>query len=1186
MAQPQIYTQPDTGRKYIKINQPDGTTTIRYLSDPHQVDEKQSTVHYPFGYEGSGVYWKINPERHEVSEVESPWAPELVVTAPARHELEELPKSYIEAKPNYVTLNGTFASEDPDIVKQQDNYATQAINQRAIDAAVRKGWGNKQWGKLWGGMMGTGVGIGALATAPIWAPAAGHWLLNTGLPFFARHIAAPTAAGMIVDEAQRAITGTTLTEQLSNYLQKERGWNPALADFTSGFTNPGYWINFGGGRYTAPLFNKIGLGFKEIPLSESAQRAIKSIMDNAEPDTKVEKFLQDKITQPISNFIDRNMNKFQAMISPYLLLETPTTINKNTMNKFEFVDNLAKLGEPLEDKTISRYLTFKSNANNEKVFGDAMRLKVPDINMTYYSSPQQQAIAGMDYTITPVLAGVSAVDIATTKDSDRNPAMRTFEYLTLGRYGARRFLDNRISSVVGKANDYSRVFYNIDKGLQKFFNQTSLKYPSLFRFNSNYTQSYDYASGLHFYRPAQNMFAPADKPPFNYKKASFDDLIKFVNKYQGFGTGYGNNLEAEATKDAIFSKSGELLAVRDENNGIKVINDFSLRNYLSKNIDIFDYKTGKRFTGQISVGDDGTINIPQEYTDILKGNIDYVQNTLFPGSGIKVYGSSAGVTGAGFPHATHDVDFYITQKELDKLIKKGVLSEGDKVNPGTYRYKLKQFGDKGDIDLNVLEQTPDGMATGIRAEELYKQYFPDEYFQALREFKARSENGDTSASIQISKTPEELLEAIDPSSKTIADSFDIDFTKQGKGKHKLRSWEHLVYSDPAEVAKGLYQYAQSVLGSRVKLFPISVEQLGDKELNLQALQKLRINLDQNSLDRIASDPQRMKNVLDAWYLMDNTAMRYINGTWPGVKGFTADNYLKSATTWIPENNGGNWNGAGLNTTIRGDSGYSGQAKIKAYISPNTEYKSNNLLDLIDEINYNFGKHPDAPSILQSIPKYGKEAVKQLQEVYDTKGWNFLSTLASYTGNGQDLYASATRTFNPNYDYVGFAPGRYMLHPLVPRLTRTEANPIISSGTLFTDRRYSSFFDFHRSKFINPAFTLNSFRGAPEFSQFNPFCDNQIDRLQRGLFWSIPGVATAGGMLLNISKSVQSSKVKKWLEEPDEVIKKMKEEDRRAFTPEGVDSLRQQAQFLGYPPEDADEYVNNILEYLYEVKYSK
>ncbi len=98
--------------------------------------------------------------------------------------------------------------------------------------------------------------VAAAETAPTWAP----WLSQKAMPFVAKHFIAPTAAGMAWDEAQRAVTGTTTTEQVSNYLQG-KGWNPTAAEFVGGLTNPGYWINFGGtGQYTRPLFNKVGLG--------------------------------------------------------------------------------------------------------------------------------------------------------------------------------------------------------------------------------------------------------------------------------------------------------------------------------------------------------------------------------------------------------------------------------------------------------------------------------------------------------------------------------------------------------------------------------------------------------------------------------------------------------------------------------------------------------------------------------------------------------------------------------------------------------------------------------------------------------------------------------------------------------------------------------------------------------------
>lgn len=90
------------------------------------------------------------------------------------------------------------------------------------------------------------------------------------------------------------------------------------------------------------------------------------------------------------------------------------------------------------------------------------------------------------------------------------------------------------------------------------------------------------------------------------------------------------------------------------------------------------------------------------------------------------------------------------------------------------------------------------MATGPRAEELYRQYFPDEYFLALRQHEAAIQNKEISyeTPLAIGKTPQELLDAVTPSSKTIMDSFDIDIFKPGKSKHTLRAWSHLVYSDP------------------------------------------------------------------------------------------------------------------------------------------------------------------------------------------------------------------------------------------------------------------------------------------------------------------------------------------------------------------------------------------------------
>lgn len=144
----------------------------------------------------------------------------------------------------------------------------------------------------------------AIPTAVEAAPAVGNWLMNTGMPWVAKYTAAPTAAGMTWDLTQKALTGTTTTEQISNYLQ-QKGWNPVISEMVGGISNPGYWINFGGvGKYTRPLFNKIGLGLSNpsapIELSPTIQANINASM----PKSK----FQTKVVEPVTNFYNTTRN--------------------------------------------------------------------------------------------------------------------------------------------------------------------------------------------------------------------------------------------------------------------------------------------------------------------------------------------------------------------------------------------------------------------------------------------------------------------------------------------------------------------------------------------------------------------------------------------------------------------------------------------------------------------------------------------------------------------------------------------------------------------------------------------------------------------------------------------------------------------------------------------------------------
>lgn len=208
------------------------------------------------------------------------------------------------------------------------------------DKRISEEYGNKAWGKVLGTHLLAGAGIYAALTAPMWAPAAGNWLWNTGAPLAAKHIIAPTVAGMAWDEGQRALTGTTTTEQISNWLQKKKGWNPMAADMVGGFSNPGYWINFGGtGQYTGPFFNKIGLGLTSkagaLEWSPAIWANINSLMQKSK--------LQTKVVDPALKYLDKNLYKVQRITSPWLIGLKPTTFQTSDLPRFKFVKDASEL---------------------------------------------------------------------------------------------------------------------------------------------------------------------------------------------------------------------------------------------------------------------------------------------------------------------------------------------------------------------------------------------------------------------------------------------------------------------------------------------------------------------------------------------------------------------------------------------------------------------------------------------------------------------------------------------------------------------------------------------------------------------------------------------------------------------------------------------------------------------------
>lgn len=547
--------------------------------------------------------------------------------------------------------------------------------------------------------------------------------------------------------------------------------------------------------------------------------------------------------------------------------------------------------------------------------------------------------------------------------------------------------------------------------------------------NDNYLQDYRQLSNYLGKIPTKNIYNPAffdQSTPL--KKVSMlslpmDNVVNVLNKHTNLP--YRIDLDNRELwylpnnnpiKAGFYDTSGKLIQVDPQ---------LDIMEGTNTAINLINYNTGTPYTGQIRISPEG-VQIPQEYLNILRGNVDYVTNTLFPGTRLKLFGSAAGVLDAGLPHATHDIDFYITQGQFDALNRSGRLSgkQGINSNEDTFVYTInKNWGDLGNIDLNIIRQGKDGYATGFRAEELFRQYFPDDYYKAIRESWASGKP------IKINKTPEELFEAIRPAQKSIMDSWEIDYTRNNKYKHRSRPLAYSLFADPLQVSMGISQYGRSLLGNRFDGLPIQSSMLTDAEANKRILSRIGISekLPEWAVDRIANDPDRMLNTLNIWYITDFTPMRVIQGTWPGVQGNTPKNYVRSATTWIPENNRGNAHGEGLNFTIGGHSGHPGP---QAYIKPQFSPSSNTAEGIIDELYKAYGMGTEAPGLLRSSP-HGKNAVPYLLDLYKTQGYNFLNNGDTY---GQGRYVSGTRTFNPDADYVGFLPDDYSLISLNERLT--------------------------------------------------------------------------------------------------------------------------------------------------------
>jgi hypothetical protein len=337
---------------------------------------------------------------------------------------------------------------------------------------------------------------------------------------------------------------------------------------------------------------------------------------------------------------------------------------------------------------------------------------------------------------------------------------------------------------------------------------------------------------------------------------------------------------------------------------------------------IIDFKTGQPINVSIELpktkkvigleGDNIVKNsestataINSEYTNTVKSNIQHIEETI---PGTKVFGSSTGVGEVNLPHLSHDYDVFISQSNYNKHVKNKFPFIGPTGPARTH--SIGDFGEQGNIDFNIIEEGKDGKAVGDRAIEIFRQFFPDEFYKAEKEaITSITVSGDLKP-IKIPYTPDELIAKVDPRIKTIIDSYE-----SSKPKHINRIDAYLHFGDPEIVIKAQEQFVKSLVGSKGKVGPQYADNLlSDYNTNLKILNEIEFIGDPTN---VAKNPKKMQAALNDYYINKTILNRSI---YPNTDLIGSQKNIESALKeWKPEFGGGSVNGWGLNHVQLGDS---------------------------------------------------------------------------------------------------------------------------------------------------------------------------------------------------------------------------------------------------------------------------
>ena len=448
----------------------------------------------------------------------------------------------------------------------------------------------------------------------------------------------------------------------------------------------------------------------------------------------------------------------------------------------------------------------------------------------------------------------------------------------------------------------------------------------------------------------------------------------------------------------------------------------------------------------------------QAYPERLARNIHYIEERL---PGFVPFGSSVGVAEARFPHATGDIDGYMLESALQQWIKENPTIQGTWINPDTYTiHMFPEFGKAGDIDVNIIQADKKGMATGKRAVELARQFFPQQY----KDYTL-ARLSDPKAQLNVQATA--LMEAVSNNkvAKAIADSFEINPMMQNKSKHAGRIFVYMSSADPDKVAEGINLIRKAY--SAPSGFPIrSLADLSDPEVNRQILKMLNMPV---STTEVIHDPRKMKNILDYWYLQATVRGRGVDAQSKEVALSALFDEWNSAV-----NKGGNAKGAGRNAAVFGNTQYGNiygfwqiprhpaidfdvpildriRAVQKLGGLPEYRFTPEEVSKIVDiaaqhGITLNPTQITNSASILDWLPRSSDASQKVLTRLWDEMG---IGSLVRREPVGYGSYASMTGATSPDLPYTVISQNEGVnpidLHNRVQFMGQKDQSPLIEQA---------------------------------------------------------------------------------------------------------------------------------------------